>query len=336
MHRVLRDAGLKWPEITRVLLTGGSSRMPMVRQMVEKESGRHIDRSVSVDEAVAHGAAVYAGMVLAREAGERPQVSVSNVNSHDLGVLGIEPGTGRPRRKVLIPRNSSLPATHGSRFVTHAENQRTVAVPVIEGGDASGHNSTAIGKCVVKGLPKQLPKGTTVVVNFTYTQSGRLTVSATLPDIQNASASMTIERASGLSDEEIQSWQARIAAGLHIGVAAAEDAEAPATNAVPKAVPIAPVKVRPVAVADDADEGHAEDADATIWEDSDTVEEASAAAELLAKIKNAPAEKPKNQDKPKPAKKDESIRLDGLPSTDEPKIDPDDDNALGDFLRGTQ
>src|SRR5205823_11401056 len=84
------------------------------------------------------------------------------------------------------------------------------------GGDASGTGATAIGKCIVKNLPKGLPKGTTVVVNFTYGENGRLTVSATLPDLENAGATMTIHRASGLSDEQVQYWQERIAAGLKL------------------------------------------------------------------------------------------------------------------------
>jgi molecular chaperone DnaK (HSP70) len=348
MQKVLRDAGLRWSDLKRVLLTGGSTRMPMVREMVEKESGKRIDRSVSVDEAVAHGAAVYAGMLLARGAGERPHVSVTNVNSHDLGVLGIEPETGRPRRKVLIPRNTTLPATHSSRFVTHAENQRTVAVRVIEGGDASGQNASPIGKCVVRNLPKHMPKGTTVVVNFTYGENGRLTVSATLPNVQNASATMTIERASGLTDDEVRQWQERIAQGLRIGAAPEE---------VPEVPEVSPVKPHEPPGEHGADGSFAVDADATVWEDNDTVDESSAPAEFLAKLsrqaeksdrpqkqkqKEKPQEKKASPPPPPPSPKkkktskkaDEEARSDEPPAVEEKKVDPDDDDALGNFLRG--
>jgi hypothetical protein len=101
-------------------------------------------------------------------------------------------------------------------------------------------------------------------------------------------------------------------------------------------VPISPVKVRPVPVVEEGEEGHAEDADATVWENNDTVEEA--VADVLAKL-DVPKPKEKQKpvkDKQKPAKKDESIRIEGLPESEEPKVDPDDDNALGDFLRGIQ
>ena len=156
-RNLLKEACLSWDAITRLLLVGGSSRMPMVQNMLEQESGRKVDRSLSFDEAVAHGAAIYAGLILASEAGSRPRVKIRNVNSHSLGILGIETATGRRRNKVMIPRNSPLPSTKRARFKTHRANQRTVKVNVIEGGDATGQNSTPIGKCVLRGFATRTP-----------------------------------------------------------------------------------------------------------------------------------------------------------------------------------
>jgi molecular chaperone DnaK len=368
-QRVLRDAGLTWTDLTRVLLCGGSSRMPMVREMLEAESGATIDRSVSVEEAVAHGAAIYAGMLLAKAAGERPRVSVTNVNSHDLGVLGIEPGTGRPRRKVLIPRNTVLPATHSSRFVTHIDGQKTVSVPVIEGGDASGNNATAIGKCIVKNLPGGLKKGASVVVNFTYTESGRLTVSATLPELEHAGATMTIQRASGLGDEQVRHWQERIAQGLRLqgdaGTACAAEAEAP--EEPPGSEAKAQPKTPPMPRHDEHELEELLDADATVYASEDTVEEA---ADFLAQLSEQASSKPSSQAPPKPktsgkpqappkpkatkpksddppaeepkppkpappkAKPSPPAKIDGIPPADDNKLEPKDDDALGDFLKG--
>jgi len=384
-QRVLREAGLKWSDLTRVLLCGGSSRMPMVRAMLEAESGGSIDRSVSVEEAVAHGAAIYAGMLLARAAGERPCVSVTNVNSHDLGVLGIEPTTNRPRRKVLIPRNTVLPATHSSRFVTHLENQKNISVPVIEGGDASGTGATAIGKCVVRNLPKHLQRGTSVVVNFTYTDNGRLTVSATLPELENAGATMTIERSTGLNDEKIKYWQDRIAAGMRLeGLAGSQPAENEETSATePNAAPRKPrLKAAPLREGDhEVDETLMADADATVFASEETVEETRAAEDVLANLPRqkeapqppakappkksrakAPPPKPKAKPveppadeldpeeqpqqppkPPQPPKKPQPPKskpappppkIEGLPPAEDQKVDPDDDDALGDFLKG--
>jgi molecular chaperone DnaK len=211
-RNLLKEAGVGWGDITRLLLVGGSSRMPMVQNMLEQESGRKADRSLSLDEAVAHGAAIYAGLLLASEAGSRPWVQVRNVYSHSLGVLGIEKATGRRRNKVMIPRNTPLPTTKRARFKTHRANQRAVEVKVVEGGDASGHNSTPVGKCVLRDLPPGLPAGTPVEVAFTYAENGRLEVTARLPDL-NKEAALTIERESGLSDVLLHQWDQKLKNG---------------------------------------------------------------------------------------------------------------------------
>ena len=206
---VLKEAGIGWNDLTRVLLVGGSSRMPMVEKMLEAESGRKPDSSLSFDEAVAHGAAIYAGAILEAERGSAPRVRIQNVNSHSLGVLGVESATGRPRNGVMIPKNTPLPATKRGRFKTHKNDQRSVAVQVIEGGDASGNNSTPIGKCIIRGLPPGLPAGTTVEVIFSYAENGRLQVKASIPDL-NIEASLSIERTSGLSDVALQEWDQKL------------------------------------------------------------------------------------------------------------------------------
>lgn len=211
-NRVLREANRSWQELTRLLLVGGSTRMPMVQEMLERESGLKVDRSLSPDEAVAHGAAIYAGLLLTQDDSPVHDISVSNVNSHDLGVLGRESSTGMPRRHVLIPRNSQLPSSGVGKFVTSKKGQKSVKVEIIEGGDAAGKNATHIGKCTVTDLPPDLPAKTKVVVKFTYGTNGRLKVEASIPKTK-ARAKMNIERQSGLSSEEIKKWKARLADG---------------------------------------------------------------------------------------------------------------------------
>jgi len=206
---LIQDAGVDWGDLTRVLVVGGSSRMPMVLRMLEEESGKTPDRSLSADEAVAHGAAIYAGFLLDSRTGERPKVTVQNVNSHNLGVLGIEKATGRPRTRVMIPRNTRLPASKKASFATHRDDQHSVAVKVVEGGDASGNDATHIGKCVITDLPSGLPAGTPVEVTFCYGQDGRLAVKARLSG-NGKEATSEIERASGLTAESLREWNRRI------------------------------------------------------------------------------------------------------------------------------
>lgn len=217
-RKLLKDAGCKWSDLTRLLVVGGATRMPMIQQMLEEELGRPADRSLSADEAVAHGAAIYAGFKLSgKSAAPRSKVvgSVTNVNSHDLGVLGIEPATGRPRTSVIIARNTPLPAVRKGRFATRRDNQPSVVVHVVEGGDASGNNATAIGKFTVAGLPPGLPANTPVEVVFRYAENGRLLVKASVPSV-GREAGMTIERASGLTDDLLQQWQEALAQGLAV------------------------------------------------------------------------------------------------------------------------
>jgi len=212
VKKVLKEAKREWNDLTRVMLVGGSTRMPMIQEMLERESGLAADRSLSADEAVAHGAAIYAGLLMADENLPHEGMSVTNVNSHDLGVLGIEPDTGMRRRKVLIPRNTSLPAVGAGSFVTRRDGQASVKVAVIEGGDATGANATHIGRCVVADLPADLPAKTRVKVTFNYATNGRLTVGASLPGT-GRHARTTIQRSSGLAEGMLVQWELRIEEG---------------------------------------------------------------------------------------------------------------------------
>jgi molecular chaperone DnaK len=212
-RKVLTEADRSFRDVSRLLLVGGSSRMPMVQNMLETESGLKVDRSLSADESVAHGAAIYAGILLNSDVPEKNRISVSNVNSHDLGILGVDTATGFPRRSMMIPRNSALPKMMGKRFKTSRDNQESVSVNVVEGGDVQGRHSTEIGKCVVRDLPPDLPKATPVDVVFHYKQDGRLQILAQLPTIQRR-AKLTIERGSGLSEEMLKWWKKRLDNGI--------------------------------------------------------------------------------------------------------------------------
>jgi molecular chaperone DnaK len=94
-RQALQAAALTWNDIDRILMVGGSTRMPMVRGAIQKLSGKAPDHSVSADEAVAHGAALRAGLILAQAEGEPPRFHIRNVNSHSLGVVATDPKTRR-------------------------------------------------------------------------------------------------------------------------------------------------------------------------------------------------------------------------------------------------
>ena len=208
---VVQQAGLTWKDVDRVLVVGGATRMPMVIDSLRQLIGTEPDRSMSADEAVAHGAALYAGMLLGHGANGQRRCELINVNSHSLGVVGFLSTTGRRVNAVLIPRNTPIPTERTKRFTTLEADQRTVAVPVVEGESERPEFCAALGKCVVRDLPPGLPKGTPVEVTYRYALNGRVSVAARIPSTGQA-AEVEIERERGHINGDLTVWRQRLLA----------------------------------------------------------------------------------------------------------------------------
>ncbi|REK09834.1 MAG: Hsp70 family protein [Planctomycetota bacterium] len=204
--QTLQAAGLTWKDVDYVLLVGGSTRMPMVSRMLRELTGKDPDASVSVDEAVAHGAALHASIILARLRGESPVINVRNVNSHSLGVVASDPRTMRRRNAILIPRNTTLPVTAKRVFRTQKENQKSILVQIVEGESASPEDCSQIGKCVVRNLPAQLPAQTPIDVRFAYQDNGRLTVHVSVAGTSRE-LKHEIARDNSISQEQLDAWR---------------------------------------------------------------------------------------------------------------------------------
>jgi molecular chaperone DnaK len=207
-RQVLTSAGLTWKDVNRVLLVGGSTRMPMVGRMLQELSGIAPDQRVHPDEAVARGAAIYAGYLLATQPDslKPPSFQVTDVNSHSLGIEGIDPRTLRKRNVVIIPRNTPLPAKVKERFVTRSESQRSIAVQVLEGESAIPGECTEIGRTVLRDLPPGLPLGWPIDVSYEYGTNGRLTVMAVVPGTERE-VKLELERESAMSDDRVAKWK---------------------------------------------------------------------------------------------------------------------------------
>jgi molecular chaperone DnaK len=206
----LRAAGLDWGGIHRVLLVGGSSRMPAVRDLLRQLSGREPDASVSADEAVAHGAALHAGLLLSKAAGRPPLFQVRNVNSHSLGVVGTDAQTGRKRNATVIPRNTPLPVTAKRIFKTQRQGQDSILVQIVEGESPSPDACTAIGQCVIRDLPAGLPARTPIEVRFHYAPDGQLTVLVRIAET-GVQLKHEIRRENSLTPEQLNEWRKRVA-----------------------------------------------------------------------------------------------------------------------------
>ncbi len=210
MRQSLIAANLEAGEVDRILMVGGSTRIPAVTEMLAELFGQAPEVSLAADEAVVHGAALRAAQILERTQGKPQAFSIRNVNSHSLGVVALELQTGRERSAVLIPRNTPLPAQVKRTFTTKSDGQRTVLVPIVEGESSAAEHCTSIGTCVISDLPSNLPAGSPVDVTFRYDTSGRLAITAAVSGT-DAQASQEIHRPNGLSAEDLGRWRKWVA-----------------------------------------------------------------------------------------------------------------------------
>lgn len=205
-RQTLQAAGLTWDAIDRILLVGGSTRMPAVGRMLRELSGKEPDRSVSPDEAVAHGAALHASLTLARHEGRVPPFRIRNVNSHSLGVVATDAQTKQAVNAILIPRNTPLPVSAKRTFRTHKAGQRSILVQIVEGESSSPQDCSQIGRCSVRDLPPRLPAQTPIEVRFRYLENGRLNVRVRVSE-SDALLEHEILRENSLTREQLNSWR---------------------------------------------------------------------------------------------------------------------------------
>lgn len=220
-RQTLQAAGLDWPEIDRVLLVGGSSRLPAVVDMLRSVSGKEPDCSVSPDEAVAHGAALHAGLLLAHHAGKSPSFKVRNVNSHSLGIVAMDAKTSRPRTAVLIPRNTPLPVVARRVFKTQKAAQKSILVQIVEGESLSPDDCSQLGKCSIRDLPSNLPAQSPIEVRFRYETNGRLTVTVGI-EATGKRLKHELTRENTLTQDQLDSWREYVS-----GLGPANDSEPP-------------------------------------------------------------------------------------------------------------
>jgi molecular chaperone DnaK len=210
-QQLLRQAGLGWEGVDRLLLVGGSTHMPMTGQMLRELSGKVPDSSLAVSEVVARGAAIHAGIVASRrpEAAAElepelreafSQVIEINVNSHS---LGIEVKHQEERiNDILIRKNTQLPIAASRVYWTVAQNQPRVRVKVLQGEAQQADACISIGECWIDELPPNLPKGSPVQVRCGVGSNGLIDVMA-LDMTSGKMARTEIHRSIGLPEEEI-------------------------------------------------------------------------------------------------------------------------------------
>lgn len=193
VKRALKDAGLSPVDIEEVVLVGGSTRIPMVKQLVQDLIGIEPSENVNPDEVVAVGAAIQ-GSILA---GETKDILLLDVTPLSLGLETI----GGVMKK-LIPRNTTIPVRRSDIFSTSENNQNSVEINVVQGERDMATDNKSLGRFKLYGIPPA-PRGIPQVqVSFDIDANGILQVTA-LDRTTGREQSITIQGASTLSESEV-------------------------------------------------------------------------------------------------------------------------------------
>ncbi|MBV7412364.1 Hsp70 family protein [Dermabacteraceae bacterium TAE3-ERU27] len=180
VESVLAESKTSWSGVDHVLLVGGSTRMPMVKAMVEDLSGKGVELDVNPDEAVAQGAAVQgalsggpetasSGNFLVGDGGgvlNGKTFTIADVTSQSLGVILVDSDSNRDTNVVVIERNSKIPGSHSVPAFTLFDRQTGINVKVTEGEDTDPEFVTIIGESTLSIPP--YPKGAPIEITYSY------------------------------------------------------------------------------------------------------------------------------------------------------------------------
>lgn len=186
---VLADSGILPADIDRVILVGGSTRMPLVAKDIINYLHLEPAQAVNPDYAVAEGAAIQAG-IIEGTIHQEDSIIITDVNPYTLGIRVVD-DFSMDRMAVVIPRNVTIPVTRSETYFTCSDYQTVAHIEVYQGESSTASRNHFLGDFEIHGIPAKKARAERINVEFSYNLDGMLNVKATIPST-GADASIEI------------------------------------------------------------------------------------------------------------------------------------------------